>query len=85
MRIRRRDVTAGAMVYGPAVAWVVLAVRRWGPTRGWWPVLGLALFVGVGILGLTAVFVAYFPATVERLGLRRFGAWLRTWWDEDAR
>jgi hypothetical protein len=41
--------------------------------------------VAVGIVGLTAVFMAYFPATVERLGFRKFGAWLRTWWDEDAK
>lgn len=49
------------------------------------PVVGLALFVGVGIVGLSAVFIAHFPATVERLGFRQCGAWLRTWWDEDAR
>jgi hypothetical protein len=73
------------MGYGPAVAWVVFALWRYGPTRGYWSVLGLALVVGVGIIGLTAVFVAYFPATVERLGFKRFGTWLRTWWDEDAR
>ena len=39
----------------------------------------------VGIFGLTGVFLAWFPWTVERLGFRGFGAWLRTWWDEDAR
>jgi hypothetical protein len=73
------------MGYGPAVAWVVFALWRYGSTRGYWPVLGLALFAGVGIIGLMAVFVAYFPVTVERLGFKRFGTWLRTWWDEDAR
>jgi cell division protein FtsW (lipid II flippase) len=62
--------------------WVVFALWRYGPT---WKGLGLALFVAFGIVGLTAVFVAYFPATVERLGFKRFGTWLRTWWDEDAK
>jgi len=73
------------MCYGPAAAWVVFSVWRYGATRGYWPVVGLALFVGVGILGLTAVFVAYFPATVERLGFKRFGAWLRTSFDAAAK
>ncbi len=70
------------MAYGPALAWVIFAVRTYGST---WSVLGLALFVGVGIFGLTGVFLAWFPWTVERLGFKRFGAWLRTWWDEDAK
>jgi hypothetical protein len=73
------------MGYGPAAAWVVFAMLRFGPSRGYGPVLGLALFVGLGIVGLTAVFIAYFPVTMERLGFRAFSAWLRTWWDEDAK
>jgi hypothetical protein len=73
------------MIYGPALVWVVFALWTYGPSGGYWSVLGLALFVGVGILGLSAIFVAYFPVTVERLGFKRFGAWLRTWWDEDAK
>ena len=80
--MRRRDLTAWLMCYGPAVAWVLFALRRYGRT---WTVLGLALFVGVGIAGLSAVFIAYFPVTLERLGCERFAAWLRTWWDEDAK
>ncbi len=83
--MRGRTAIAGLMAYGPAVLWVVFAVWKYGPTRGYWPVLGLALMVGVGIFGLTGVFLAWFPWTVERLGFGRFGAWLRTWWDEDAR
>ena len=83
--VRRRDLTAWTMGYGPAVAWVVFALWRYGPTRGFSRVLGVASFVGVGVFGLTAVFVAYFPVTVERLGFKRFAAWLRTWWDEDAK
>jgi hypothetical protein len=48
-------------------------------------VLALSLFVGLGIVGSTAVFIAFFPVTVERLGFKVFSAWLRTWWDEDAK
>lgn len=73
------------MGYGPAAAWVAFALARYGPTRGYAPVLALALVVGVGVLGLTAVAIAYVPFLVERAGCRRLGAWLRTWWDEDAR
>ena len=73
------------MTFGPALAWVAFALWRYGPSRGYGPVLGLALFAAIGVVGLSAVFIAWFPATVERLGFRRFGAWLRTWWDEDAR
>ncbi len=73
------------MAFGPAAAWLAFALRRYGPSRGYGRVLALALIAAVGIVGLTAVFIAHFPATVERLGFRRFGAWLRTWWDEDAR
>jgi hypothetical protein len=85
MHIRRRDIVAWTMAYGPALVWVVLATWKFGSTRGYWRVLGLALVTAVGIVGLTAVFIAYFPWTMERLGLTRFAAWLRTWWDEDAR
>ena len=83
--MRRRDVLAWVMACGPAVLWVAYAIWRYGPSRGYGPVAGLAVFVGVGVLGLTAVFIAWFPFTVERLGFRRFAAWLRTWWDEDAK
>jgi hypothetical protein len=73
------------MGYGPAVAWVLFALWKFGPSRGYWPVLALSLFVGLGIVGSTAVFIAFFPVTVERLGFKVFSAWLRTWWDEDAK
>jgi hypothetical protein len=85
VRLDRRDLLASGLVYGPAVAWLVYAVRAYGPTRGYGRVLPLALVVAVGLVGLMAVFVAYFPVTVERLGFARFGAWLRTWWDRDAK
>jgi hypothetical protein len=73
------------MVYGPAFVWVVFALWRYGPTGGYWKVLGLAMVAAFGLVGLMAVSVAYFPATVEKVGFTRFGTWLRTWWDEDAK
>ena len=82
MRLDRRNVIAAIIAYGPAVVWVVLAIRRYGRS---WPVVGLVLMVAAGIFGLTGVFLAWFPWAVERLGWKRFGAWLRTWWDEDAK
>jgi hypothetical protein len=81
----RRVLLGWAMAFGPALLWVAFAVWRYGPTRGYGPVLALAVMVGVGVVGLTVVFIAYFPATLERFGLTRFAAWVRTWWDEDAR
>ncbi len=69
----------------PAAVVFGLAVRRYGPVAGYGRVLPLALAVAVGVLGVTAVFIAWFPAALERAGLRRLAAWLRTWWDEDAR
>jgi hypothetical protein len=85
VQVNRRDVISSGITYGPAVAWLVYALWIYGPTRGYGTVLGLASVVAVGIVGLMAVFVAYFPFTVERLGFKRFGSWLRTWWDEDAK
>ncbi len=58
---------------------------RYGPTRGDWPVLGLSLVVAFGITGLMAVFIAWFPWAIGRLGFTSFADWLRTWWDEDAK
>lgn len=85
VRVGRRDLLASVLVYGPGVAWVVYALRTYGPTRGYGRVLPLALVAAVGLIGIMAVFVAHFPYTVERLGFRRFGGWLRGWWDKDAR
>ena len=79
---RTRTIISSIMAYGPAVAWVALAIWKYG--RGW-PVIGLIVMVAVGIFGLTGVLLAWLPWTVEKLGFERLGAWLRTWWDEDAR
>ncbi len=85
MRHRGRDLISVAMAYGPAVLWMALAVWKLGPARGYGSVLPFALLVGIGVFGLSGVLLAWFPWTMERLGFDRFAAWLRTWWDEDAR
>jgi hypothetical protein len=41
--------------------------------------------MGVGLLGLSGLFLAYFPLCMKRLGLTRFSAFLRSFWDEDAK
>ena len=83
--VRLRTATSWLMGYGPAVLWVGLATARLHSRLGYGRALAFGLFTGLGVLGFTSLFVAYFPSTVERLGLERFGAWLRRWWDEDAR
>jgi hypothetical protein len=84
-RVSARAVLNWAMAFGPAAAWVGWVVARYGPQAGWARALALGTFTGLGVLGVTALLIAYLPFTVERLGFRRLGAWLRTWWDEDAR
>lgn len=85
MTPRARSALSTLMVFGPAALWVAISVWLYAPRLGWRAAIGLALFVAVGIIGLSALFVAWFPAMVERVGLVRLGAWLRTWSDEDAR
>lgn len=82
---RVRRLLAGLIGFGPGLAWfAAVAVRyRASPDRG--AALALGAVTAVGVVGLSGVFLAWFPYAVERFGLRRFGAWLRRWWDEDAR
>ena len=82
---RVRGLLAAFVGFGPGLAWFTfVAVRyRASPQRA--AVLGLGALTAIGIMGLSGVFLAWFPYTVERLGFRRFGTWLRGWWDEDAR
>jgi hypothetical protein len=80
-----RQAVVWTIAYGPAAAWIVCVVLRWGPQLGPLRALAVGVFSGLGILGLSAMLLAWLPFLVERLGLRRAGAFLRRWWDEDAR
>ncbi len=82
---RRDGPLAWIVGFGPAVAWVVGLTVHFGPTRGYWKVLALAASSGVGVLGLSALVLAYLPAGLERTGLHRLAAILRRGWDRDAR
>lgn len=82
---RKRRILSWLIAFGPAATWLVVAVVKLSPSHGYWPFLGLALMVAFGIFGLSGVVLAWFPWTMDRIGLTRFAAWLRTWWDEDAR
>jgi hypothetical protein len=81
----RRLVVVSLLAYGPALATFVVLTARFGPSAlGWWRAAGLAAFTALGVLGLTALVIAYLPVSLERIGLRRAGTFLRRFWDEDA-
>jgi hypothetical protein len=63
---------------------VTALTLHYGPTRGYAPVILVALLSGLGVLGLSALTLAYLPAGLERAGLRRAAAALRRAWDRDA-
>jgi len=84
--VRGRTVLPFLVGFGPALAWVAVVSARYGPTDLGWPrSVALAVFTGLGVLGLSALALAYLPVTLERLGLARAAAWLRRFWDPDAR
>ncbi len=71
--------------FGPALAWTVGMTLRW---RGWLGpgrALALAAFTGLGVLGLSALVLAFLPSFLEVAGMGRAAAWLRRYWDEEAR
>jgi hypothetical protein len=84
VRARRDGALAWIVGFGPAVAWVTALTLHYGPTRGYAPVILVALLSGLGVLGLSALTLAYLPAGLERAGLRRAAAALRRAWDRDA-
>jgi hypothetical protein len=81
----RRAVVA-LVGFGPGllcVAWVALA---YGPGPLGWPLaVSLGAVVGLGVVGLCALVLAWLPFALERAGQVRAAAWLRRYWDEDAR
>jgi hypothetical protein len=81
-----RQAFVRTIAYGPAAAWILWVVLHWGQTSLGYPrALAIGVFSGLGVLGLSAVVLAWLPFVLERAGLRRAGASLRRWWDEDAR
>lgn len=80
----RRTILAWAISLGPAAFCLAWFGVIYGSRLGYPVALAFGLVASVGVLGLTALVVAYLPAALERLGFKRFVAWLRTWWDEDA-
>jgi hypothetical protein len=71
--------------FGPALAWVTWMTLRFERSLGLGRTIALAAFTGLGVLGLSSLVLAWTPALLERAGMRRAGAWLRRYWDEDAR
>jgi hypothetical protein len=71
--------------FGPATAWVTWMTLRYARALGPGPAFALAAFSGLGVLGLSALVLAWTPWLLERAGLVRLATWLRRHWDEDAR
>lgn len=83
--MRPRDGITWVIGFGPAVAWAVWVVARYGPgPLGYARALAVALVTAMGVLGLSALVLAYLPFLLERLGLARLAAFLRRYWDPDA-
>jgi hypothetical protein len=84
-RGRGDGLLVAAIAYGPAVACVAWVLARVGPEQGFALASLVAALVGLGVLGLSALTLAYLPATLERLGLRDLAGRRRRRWDPDAR
>ena len=83
--MRARRVVVALVGFGPALAWVAWMTLRFERSLGLGRTIALASFTGLGVLGLSSLVLAWTPALLERAGMRRAGAWLRRYWDEDAR
>ncbi|GEJ56241.1 hypothetical protein [Anaeromyxobacter diazotrophicus] len=82
---RTRALLAALIGFGPGLAWFAAVAVRYRASPDRTAALALGALTALGVVGLCGVLLAWFPYTVERLGFRRLGAWLRSWWDEDAR
>ena len=83
--MRARRVVVALVGFGPALAWVAYLTLRLERSLGLGRAIALAAFTGLGVLGLSSLVLAWTPALLERAGMQRAGAWLRRYWDEDAR
>ncbi len=80
-----RAVVTAVVGFGPALAWTTWMTLRFRPVLGTGRALALGAFTGLGVLGLSALVLAWTPWLLERAGFRNAAAWLRRHWDEDAR
>jgi apolipoprotein N-acyltransferase len=71
--------------FGPALACAAWVLVRLGPDHGFALAALVAGLLGLGVLGLSALTLAFLPATLERLGLGGLASHLRRRWDRDAR
>jgi hypothetical protein len=83
--VQARRVVVALVGFGPAILWVIALTLQFRVVLGTWRAVAVAAFTGLGVLGLSALVLAWTPALLERAGLRRAGTWLRRYWDEDAR
>jgi hypothetical protein len=84
-RGRGDGLLVSVIAYGPAIACVAWVLARVGRSQGFALASLVAALVGLGVLGLSALTLAYLPATLELLGLPGLAGRLRRWWDRDAR
>jgi hypothetical protein len=83
---RARRLAVALVAFGPGLACLTWVALRYGPTDVGWPLaISLGAVVGLGVVGLSGLVLAWLPHGLERAGLGRAAAWLRRWWDDDAR
>jgi len=84
--MRARQAAAWLMALGPGAGVATWVALRWAPGPLGLPrALLLGAVLGLGVVGLMALLLAWLPWTLERLGMAPLARWLRGWWDPDAR